>query len=176
LAIIAACGPHAYFREGLHVSDWKHDLLSNGAYLSFTAKLVPMPQLLCPGAAATMAADFCSMIIEQIIWRKRRATGMAFRPVGGAALRVFAWHLYRQGSWGLHQVPWSALMGGAVLMWKGFASILRGIRRNRELAGRCLAGWPSCPRPHLHLTNHLFCGAVARDSERGFGKGRGRRR
>ena len=30
-AIIVAYGPHAYFREGLHITDWKHGLLSNVA-------------------------------------------------------------------------------------------------------------------------------------------------
>jgi len=124
-AIIVAYGPHAYFREGLRISDWKHGLLSNGAYLSFGGKLVEVPTTLMLWAAAIYGADFCSMIIQQIISRNGRWTGMALRLVGGAALLAFAGHLYRQGRWGLHPVPFSALIGGAVLIWKGFASISR---------------------------------------------------
>jgi len=48
---------------------------------------------------------------------------MAFRLVGGSTLLTFAAYLYRQGGSGLHPVPLSALIGGAVLVWKAFASI-----------------------------------------------------
>jgi len=124
-AIIVAYGPHAYFREGLHISDWKHDLLSNGAHLSFTGKLVQILTTLMLLVFAIYGADFCSMLIQQIIRRNGRWTGTAFRLVGGAALLAFAAHLYRQGNWGLHPVPLSALIGGAALIWKTFASISR---------------------------------------------------
>jgi len=122
-AVIVAYGPHAYFREGLYISDWKHDLLSSGAYLSFMGKLVEIPTTLILWAATIYAADLCSMLIQQIIHRKGRWTGMAFRLVGGSTLLTFAAYLYRQGGWGLHPVPLSALIGGAVLVWKAFASI-----------------------------------------------------
>ena len=122
-AIIVAYGPHAYFREGLYISDWKHDLLSSGAHLSFTGKLVEIPTTLMLWAATIYAADFCSMLIQQTIHRNGRWTGMAFRLVGGSTLLTFAAYLYRQGGSGLHPVPLSALIGGAVLVWKAFASI-----------------------------------------------------
>ena len=122
-AIIVAYGPHAYFREGLYISDWKHDLLSSGAYLSFTGKLVEIPTTLMLWAATIYAADFCSMLIQQTIHRNGRWTGMAFRLAGGSTLLTFAAYLYRQGGSGLHPVPLSALIGGAVLVWKAFASI-----------------------------------------------------
>ncbi len=122
-AIIVAYGPHAYFRERLYISDWKHDLLSSGAYLSFMGKLVEIPATLMLWAATIYAADFCSMLIQQTIRRNGRWTGMAFRLVGGSTLLTFAAYLYRQGGWGPHPVPLSALIGGAVLVWKAFASI-----------------------------------------------------
>ncbi len=56
-AVIIAYGPHAYFREGLNISNWKHDLLSNGAYLSFTGKLVQVPTTLILWAETIYAAD-----------------------------------------------------------------------------------------------------------------------
>lgn len=74
---------------------------------------------------AVYGADFCSMLIRQVVRRNGRWAGMAFRLMGGAALVAFARHLYDEGSWGLHPVPLSALLGGAVLVWKGFASIFR---------------------------------------------------
>jgi len=124
-AVIIAYGPHAYFREGLYISNWKHDLLSNGAYLSFTGKLVQVPTTLILWAGTIYAADFCSMLIQQTIRGNARWRGMVFRLVGGAALLVFASCLYRQGNWGVHPVPLSALIGGVVLVWKGFASPLK---------------------------------------------------
>lgn len=124
-ALIVAYGPHAYFREGLHIVDWKHDVLSTGGTLSFVGKLVQVPTTLMLIAVAVYGADFCSMLIQQVIQRNGRWTGMAFRLMGGTALLAFARHLYGEGSWGLHPVPLSALLGGAVLVWKGFASIFR---------------------------------------------------
>jgi len=124
-AVIVAYGPQAYFREGLHITDWKHGLLSNGAYLSFLGKLIEVPTTLMLLVVAVYAADFCSMLIEQSIRRNGRWMGTAFRLVGGTALLAFAAHLYRQGSWGLHPVPFSALIGGAALVWKALASIAR---------------------------------------------------
>jgi len=125
LAIIVAYGPNAYFREGLHVVDGKHDLLSNGAYLSFTGALVEILTTLMLWGAAILATDFGSMLIQRITQREGRWVGMIFRLIGGAALLAFAASLYRQGSWGLHPIPLSALIGGVVLIWKGLAFLSR---------------------------------------------------
>lgn len=124
-AVIVAYGPHAYFREGLYISDWKHGILSNGAYLSFMGKLVEVPATLMLWVAAIYGADFCSRLIHQVIRSNGRWVGMAFRLVGGAALLGFAGNLYRQANWGPHPVPLSAFIGGVVLVWKAFASIFR---------------------------------------------------
>lgn len=124
-ALIVAYGPHAYFREGLRIVDWKHDLLSTGGTLSFVGKLVQVPSTLVLVAVAVFGADFCSMLIQQVIRTNGRLTGTAFRLTGGIALLAFARHLYGEGSWGLHPVPLSALLGGVVLVWKGLKSILR---------------------------------------------------
>ena len=123
LAIIVAYGPHAYFLEGLRIIDWRHGTLSNGAYLSFMGWLIEGPGTLALWVAAICGADFCSMLMQQVARRNSRWVSTAFRLVGGATLLVFAGHLYRQANWGLHPVPLSALIGGAVLIWKGFASI-----------------------------------------------------
>lgn len=124
-AVIVAYGRHAYFREGLRIVDWKHDVLSTGGCLSFVGKLVKVLTTLMLMAVGVSGADFCSMHIQQVIRRNGRWTGMAFRLMGGTALLAFARHLYGEGGWGLHPVPLSALLGGAVLAWKGFASIFR---------------------------------------------------
>jgi len=125
LAIIVGYGTNAYFREGLRVVDWKHDLLSNGAFLSFTGALVKILTTLMLWAVAILATDFGSMLIQRIMQRKGRWLGMIFRLIGGAALLVFAASLYRQGGWGLHPIPLSALIGGAALIWKGFTFLSR---------------------------------------------------
>jgi hypothetical protein len=124
-ALIVAYGPHAYFREGLHIVDWKHGVLSTGDSLSSVGKLIRVPTTLVLMAVAVYGADFCSMLIRQVIRRNGRRTGMAFRLVGGATLLAFAGYLYREAGSGLHPVPLSALLGGAVLLWKAFASIFR---------------------------------------------------
>jgi hypothetical protein len=125
LAIIAAYGPNAYFREGLHVVDWKHNLLSNGAFLSFTGALIKILTTLMLWAVAILATDFGSMLIQRTTQRKGRWLGMVLRLIGGAALLAFAAFLYRQGGWGLHPIPLSALTGGAALIWRGFTFLSR---------------------------------------------------
>ena len=68
-ALIVAYGPHAYFREGLHIVDWKHDVLSTGGTLSFVGKLVQVPTTLMLIAVAVYGADFCTMLIQRAIRR-----------------------------------------------------------------------------------------------------------
>jgi len=125
LAIIIAYGPHAYFQEGLHIVDWKHDWLSNGGYLSFTGKLIEVILTLVLWFVLIYAADFSSMCIQQIIRRNGRWLEVAFRLLGGAALLAFSAHLYRHGNWGIHPIPFSALLGGSILLLKGLALIFK---------------------------------------------------
>lgn len=120
LAILIAYGPHAYFRNGLRIYDWKHGILSDGSHLSFAGGLVQVPATLTLCVALIFATDFCSMLINQSVHKKGRWLKTCFCFFGGAALLLFAGSLYREGSWGLHPVPLSALIGGTVLIWKGF--------------------------------------------------------
>ena len=118
LAIIIAYGLHAYFRDGLRIYDWKHGILSDGSHLSFIGGLVQVPTTLVLWVALIFATDFCSMLINQSIHEKGRWLKTVLCFSGGAALLLFAISLYREGSWGVHPVPLSALIGGAVLIWK----------------------------------------------------------
>ena len=121
LAIVIAYGPHAFFSQGLRIADWKHGILSDGSHLSAAGVLVQIPGTLALCVAFLFATDFCSMRINQIVPENRPSLKAALSLVGGAALLLFAGSLYREGAWGAHPVPLSALIGGTVLVWKGFA-------------------------------------------------------
>ena len=125
LAVIVGHSWHAYFHEGLRIVNWKHNVLSNGEYLSPTGHLVKGIASLSLWAAAIGATDFCSLVIQRIIGRHGRWTETAFRLVGGTALLAFGANIYRQANypWALHPIPISALVGGAILVWRGLASI-----------------------------------------------------
>jgi len=127
-AIIVAYGPHAYFHDGLHIVNWKHNLLSNGGYLSPMGHLLKVCCTLVLWGAAIGATDFCSMLIQRIIRRNGRWVEVAFRLLGGTALLAVAGYLNRQAHWRLvlHPISLAALIGGAVLIWKSLASIFRG--------------------------------------------------
>jgi len=125
LAIIVPYGPRAYFHDGLRIINWKHNLLSDGEYLSPRGYVVKAFASLVLWGAAIAAVDFCSMLIQRIIRRGGRWVGIAFRLFGGAALLAFVGYIYRLAHWkpGLHPIPLSASIGGAVLIWKGLVSI-----------------------------------------------------
>ena len=126
LAIVVAYGPRAYFHEGLRIYDWKHGILSDGSHLSFVGGLVQVPSTLVLWVALIFATDFCSMMIQHIVRRTSPWLESAFCFFGAAGLLLFAASLYHQSGWGLHPVPLSALIGGTVLIWKGFARVFRG--------------------------------------------------
>lgn len=132
LAVIVAYGWRAYFRGGLRIVDWKHDVLSSGARLSFVGKLVEVIATLLIMAVAVCGADFFSMAIKRAIQRKGLWVGTAIQSVGGVTLLAFALCLYRQGGWELHPIPLSALIGGAMLIWKAFRAILQETDVNQK--------------------------------------------
>ena len=113
LAILIAYGPHAYH--------WKHELLSNGLHLSFMGRLAQFPVTLVFWGALMLAADFCSMLIHQIVdkyghWAK---TGLYF--LGGAVLLLFAVAFYGSAPLG----PIYAFIGGPVLILESFFLLFR---------------------------------------------------
>lgn len=132
-ALIVAYGWHAYFREGLRIVDWKHGVLSTGGCLSFVGRLVQISTTFLLIAVAVYGADFCSMLIQQGIQRKGRWVDTALRLLGGVTLLAFAISLYSQGGWGLHPIPLSALIGGAVLIWKAFRANSQEIDPNHTV-------------------------------------------
>jgi hypothetical protein len=123
LAIIIVYGPHAYFHDGLRIQKWKHELLSDGSHFSFMGNLAQFFVTLVSWGALMLAADFCSMLIHQIIdkyghWAK---TGLCF--LGGAALLLFAGAFFGSDTLGLG--PLYAFIGGTVLTLESFYLIFR---------------------------------------------------
>lgn len=125
LAIIIAYGPHAYFRDGLRIYDWKHGILSDGSHISFVGSLVQVPATLALWVVLILATDFCSMLVNQIVHKNGRWLKTSLCFFGGVALLLFAGSLYREGAWGAHPIPLSALIGGMVLIWKSFVLLFR---------------------------------------------------
>jgi len=124
LAIMVGHGPHAFFVEHLRITDWKHSSLSNGGYLSFLGRLVQVPATLALMAAMIFGADFVAMRL-QLLTRNTPRLKMLLHLLGGAGLLLFAISYYRRGHLLLHPVPLSALIGGAVLIWKTITAAIR---------------------------------------------------
>lgn len=126
IAIIVSYGPHAFFIEGLRITNWKHDMLSNGTSLSFVAKLLEVLTTLVLMGVLVLSADFAAMLIRALAARNPPWVGVLLRLLGGAGLLLFARCIYRQGYPFNHPIPLAALAGGAVLILKAIASASRG--------------------------------------------------
>jgi hypothetical protein len=126
IAIIVAYGPHAFFVEGLRITDGKHDALSNGAYLSFLGKLIEVLTTLVLMVLPVYGADFGTMLIRPLVGRGAPWAGAFLRLLGSAGLLLFVRWLYRRGYPLIHPIPFAALIAGVVLIWRAIGSALRG--------------------------------------------------
>ena len=125
VAIIVAYGPHAFFVGGLRITDWKHDRLSNGDFLSAPGKLIEVLLILALMVVAICGADFLSMQLQELS-RRARWIGVLLRLVGSAALLLFGLSSYRQG-YSLLPLPMVAFIAAVVLMWQAMRFAVRGV-------------------------------------------------
>jgi hypothetical protein len=124
--VVLAFGPHAYFVEGLRVTDWKHGVLSTGAKIPFISDLSRgLLTLLC-WVILIGAAEFAAGWLSGFLGRRPRWVSGIFRLGGGSLLVLLGvWFCRRHDAVVFHPVPCAALIGGAVLIWKAVAGMLR---------------------------------------------------
>lgn len=124
--IIFTHGWHGFFVEGFRVTDFKHGVMSNGQSLPFP--FLPL-----------MAFALWILFIGSVEWfagfiptalKRFGSWGVPVsRLIGGASLYALACLLYACMEYSLfHPVPFSAFIGGIVLMAKGVFGLLRLFR------------------------------------------------
>lgn len=123
LVIIITQGWHTFYVEGLRVKDWKHSIMSDGRPLSPLG--TPMLGLgtfvlwiLFIGFVEWVAGFVPVLLMHCGSWG-----GPAARLIGGVLLVLLSfWFYLYVGTFPLiHPIPFSALIGGIVLLWKGAA-------------------------------------------------------
>ena len=126
LLILFTYGWHGFFVEGLWVTDWKHGVMSNGQ--SFTLPVLGVMTfalwILFIGSVEWFA-DFIPTALKRF-----GSWGVPVsRLIGGASLYALACLLYACMEYPLfHPVPFSAFIGGVVLMAKGVIGLFRLFR------------------------------------------------
>ncbi len=115
LLVIFIYGPRAFFVDGVHVSDWKHGVLSNGRSVGPLTGLATFPFWILLIACAEIAAGLLSSFL-----RSTPAWWLGIAQVlGGFALIGFCgWLDWHEGFPFLHPIPAAALVGGVYLAWK----------------------------------------------------------
>jgi hypothetical protein len=112
LLICIYYGPNAFFVKGLRITDGKHGVLSNGAFLPFTGPMTFVWWILLIALTEVAAGVLKSFLSERPRW-----VSTVSRVAGGSALLLFAARLYRDGFHPFHPIPLSSLIGG-VMIWR----------------------------------------------------------
>jgi len=135
LLVILLYGPHAFFAEGLRVTDWKHGLLSNGHRVGPLTGLATFPCWIFLIACSEVAAGVLSSF-----FRSKPAFWSGFAHfAGGSVLFAFGvWLVWHDGFLFFHPIPASALIGGGYLMW-------RQVRSVRNRLSQAATGGPAKP-------------------------------
>jgi hypothetical protein len=132
LTVLLLYGSHAFFDEGLRVEDWKHSILSNGVRLPWYGTLMIGPTILPICAAAAFGAEFVAKHLRSYLTQRSLWAMIGARMLGGAALLALSVWFYSppHAFPSMHPIPLSALVGGAVLVWRAFANFLRRLHRS----------------------------------------------
>jgi len=125
--VIFAFGPHAFFIDGLRVTDWKHGVLSTGAELPLVKNLVRGFLTFPFWIAFIGISEFCAGLLTGFLMQRPRWMSSAARILGGFLLFVFVGEFSRLNGRLIlfHPIPIAAVIGGCVLIWKGATSVLR---------------------------------------------------
>ena len=130
LTILLLYGWHAFFYDGLRVTDWKHSVLSNGAPLPWWgAQMIGLPTLPV-WVLMIFGIEFVAGRVRTFLALRSCWATVGARLLGATALLGFSFWLYSppQGYPPIHPIPLSALIGGAVLSWKAVSTAFRKLR------------------------------------------------
>jgi hypothetical protein len=123
LFVIVGFGPHAFFTEGLRVTDWKHGVLSTGVKLSGISNFLRGPLTMVFWVLLIGVAEFASGGFRTFFAHRSRWQSALARFLGGLLLGAFAiWFCMPNGTL-FHPIPLAALIGGVVLIWKALRSL-----------------------------------------------------
>lgn len=125
--VICAFGPHAFFIDGLRVTDWKHGVLSTGAKISTVPNLIRGFSTFPIWIAFIGVSELCAGLLADFLMRQpRRITAIA-RILGGFLLFLFVAVFCRvDGRLILfHPIPIGVVIGGCILIWRGVTSVFR---------------------------------------------------
>jgi hypothetical protein len=124
LFVILAYGPHAFFIDGLRISDWKHGVLSTGAKLPFFSNLVRILLTMLLWMSLIGVSEFSAGCLTTFLMHRPRWMSGIARFLGGVLLFLFVGWFWLPSPL-FHPIPLAASIGGIVLIWKGVASIFR---------------------------------------------------
>jgi len=123
--VILTRGSHAFFVDGLRVSDWKHGILTNGDKLNFISNLLRMLITLFSWAALMFAAELMTWGIRSFLCARPQWISIVFCFCGGLILFGFSlW--YARNFYFIHPIPLISFGGGCALFFKGFIFWLGG--------------------------------------------------
>jgi hypothetical protein len=125
--VICAFGPHAFFIDGLRVTDWKHGVLSTGAQLPTVPNLI-RGFLMFPFWIAFIAiSEFCAGFLGSFLMHRPRWMSAVTRILGGFLLFLFVGEFSRVNGRLIlfHPISIGAIIGGCVFIWRGVASVFR---------------------------------------------------
>jgi hypothetical protein len=121
LLVIILYGPHAFFIQGIRVTDWKHGVLSNGAHVGPLTGIMTFVWWAPLIACAEIAAGFLSSFLRAKPWWLSAVAQF----LGGSMLLTFSgWLWFHDGVLLIHPIPLSALIGGGVMTWKAVRSVV----------------------------------------------------
>lgn len=122
--VICAFGPDAFFIDGLRVTDWKHGVLSTGTKIPTVPNLIRGFLTFPLWIAFVGVSELCAGLFTGFLAHRPWWIVSAARILGASLLFLFvAWCWIPKPVF--HPVPMAALVGGAVLCWKGAASVFR---------------------------------------------------
>jgi hypothetical protein len=121
LLVIIFYGPHAFFIQGIHVSDWKHGVLSNGAHVGPLTGIMSFIWWAPLIACAEIAAGFLSSFLRAKPWWLSAVAQF----LGGSVLLTFSgWLVFHDGVPKMHPILLAALIGGGVMIWRAIRSVV----------------------------------------------------
>jgi hypothetical protein len=119
LLVMILYGPHAFFVEGIRVTDWKHGVLSNGAHVGPLTGIMGFVWWAPLIACAEIAVGFLSSFLRA----KTRWWSAGAQFLGGSMLLTFSgWLVFHDSFFATHPIPLAALIGGGAMIWKAICS------------------------------------------------------
>jgi hypothetical protein len=122
--VIFTYGPHAFFVDGLRITNWKHGILSTGAELSGVSELIRGPLTLLFWTTFIGISEFSVRLVAALLAHRPRWMSGIARIFCGLLLFSFVVVFWLPHPI-FHPVPLAAIIGGSVLILKGIVSVFR---------------------------------------------------